>query len=226
MPPTILGRKIGLTRLHDGSGKNVPVTVIAAGPCYVSQVKTAETDGYDAVQLAFEPVKARNTTVPQIGHDAAAGLTPKRVHREFRLAAGEAQGYQPGEELTVERFEAVRFVDVTARSKGKGFAGVMKRHHFRGLGGSHGVERKHRSSGSVGGRSSNLGGGSPKKGIRMAGHMGDAKVTIRSLELFGIDKQKNLLLVKGPVPGPKRALVLIRQAKRLYKRKAKLVQAS
>ncbi|MEM7626463.1 MAG: 50S ribosomal protein L3 [Planctomycetota bacterium] len=225
MPKAILGRKIGMTRLFDDDGNNVPVTVVEAGPCFVSQVKTVETDGYEALQLAFGDLKARNSTFQMIGHDAKAGLAPKRFHREIRMGEGETEGIEAGHEVKVDEFESVVFVDVTGTSKGKGFQGAMKRHGFKGQEASHGVERKHRSPGSVGGRSSNLGTGKPKKGIRMAGHMGDEKVTVRSLKVVGIDKEKNLLLIKGPVPGPKQGLIFIREAKRLYKGKAKLAAA-
>lgn len=225
MPKAILGRKIGMTRLYDDDGNNVPVTVIEAGPCFVSQIKTVEIDGYEAMQLAFEDLKARNSTFQMIGHDAKAGVAPKRFHREIRMAEGETAGVEAGQEIKVEEFESVVFVDVTATSKGKGFQGAMKRHGFKGQEASHGVERKHRSPGSIGGRSSNLGTGKPKKGIRMAGHMGDETVTVRSLKVIGVDKEKNLLLIKGPVPGPKRGLIFIREAKRLYKGKAKLAAA-
>ncbi|MEM9883918.1 MAG: 50S ribosomal protein L3 [Planctomycetota bacterium] len=226
MPKAILGRKIGMTRLFDDEGTNVPVTVIEAGPCHVSQLKSAETDGYDAVQLAYGDVKPRNSTFPVIGHDAKAGLGPKRFHREIRVGADELDSYEAGQEVGVDSFEGVVFVDVTATSKGKGFQGGMKRHGFAGQEASHGVERKHRSPGSIGGRSSNLGTGKPKKGIRMAGHMGAERVTVRSLKVIGIDKDKNLLLIKGPVPGPKQGLIFIREAKRLYKGKAKLAAAA
>jgi len=143
-----------------------------------------------------------------------------------RLGEGEAAEYELGQAINVEAFEEVKFVDVTGTSKGKGYAGVMKRHGFKGQLASHGVERKHRSPGSVGGRSSNLGTGKPKKGIRMSGRMGNERVTVRSLEVVGVDKEKNLLLVKGPVPGPNKGLLMIAPAKRLYKRKAALAKAS
>ena len=226
MSVSILGRKLGMTRLYDSEGRYLPVTVIAAGPCYVSQVKTQQQDGYEAIQMAFEDIKGRISTMPKIGHDAKAELTPKRWHREVRLAAGEAEAYELGQSMTVDAFADVKFVDVTGTSKGKGFAGVVKRYGFKGQGASHGVERKHRAPGSIGGRSSNLGTGKPKKGIRMAGHMGDKRVTIRSLAVVDIDKQNNLLLVKGPIPGPKRSLVMVREAKRLYIGKARLAKAS
>ena len=225
MATAILGRKLGMTRLYDADGNNVPVTVVQAGPCFVSQIKTAETDGYDAVQLAFEDVKARNSTFPLIGHDAKAGLAPKRFRREVRLEDGGSSGYEAGQEITVEAFDGVVFCDVTGVSKGKGFQGGMKRHGFAGQEASHGVERKHRSPGSIGGRSSNLGTGKPKKGIRMSGHMGAEQVTVRSLKVFDVDKDKNLLLIQGPVPGPKQGLLYVREAKRLYKGKAKAAQA-
>ena len=220
MPIGIIGRKIGMTRLFDEAGNNVPVTIIQAGPCYVSQVKTPETDGYSAVQLAFEDVKARNSTFPLIGHDAKAGLAPKRVHREFRVE-GDAN-YELGQEVTLEVFDSVKYVDVIGTSKGKGTAGTMKRHNFKGQPASHGTERKHRSPGSIGGRATKRGfSGRPKKGLRMAGHLGHERVTIRSIEIIGRDKERNLLMVKGPVPGPNQGLVLIREATRLYKTKAK-----
>ncbi len=226
MPAAIIGRKVGMTRLYDDDGNNIPVTVIQAGPCYVSQLKTAETDGYEAVQIAFEDVKGRNTTMPLIGHDAKAGLEPKRLRREVRLADGEVESYELGQELTVEVFDGIKYVDVIGTSKGKGYQGVMKRHNFKGQLASHGVERKHRSPGSVGGRSSNLGTGKPKKGIRMSGRMGNERVTVRSLPVIGIDKDKNLLLVKGPIPGANKAVVVIREAVRLYKGKAAQAKAS
>ncbi|MEX0887115.1 MAG: 50S ribosomal protein L3 [Phycisphaeraceae bacterium] len=228
MTAAILGRKVGMTRLYDDEGRNVPVTVIEAGPCHVSQVKTPERDGYEAVQLAFEDVKGRNSTFQLIGHDAASGLGPKRFHREMRLADGEAAGYEAGQVVTVEVFEDITYVDVTGTSKGKGFAGPMKRHNFKGQLASHGVERKHRSPGSIGGHANNAGkSGKIKKGKRMGGHMGSERVTVRSLPIVAIDRERNLLLVKGPVPGPNRGLVMVRQAVRLYKRKAKqLAKAS
>ncbi len=228
MPAGIIGKKVGMTRLYDEAGKNVPVTIIQAGPCFVSQVKTADKDGYSALQLAFEDLKARNSTMPEIGHDARAGLSPKRFHREFRCSTEEASAAQCGQTVTVEAFENVKFVDVIGTSKGKGFQGVMKRHNFKGQPASHGCERKHRSPGSISGRATNRGfSGRPKKGVRMAGHMGDERVTVRNLEVIGRDKDNNLLLVKGPVPGANNGLLLIREAVRLFKQtKANLAKAS
>ncbi len=166
--------------------------------------------------------------MPLIGHDGQAGLTPKRFHRETRLAEGEVGEYEIGQELTVELFEDIRFVDVIGTSKGKGYVGTMKRHNFKGLGASHGVERKHRSPGSIGGHANNAGkSGKIKKGKRMSGQMGNDRVTARSLPVVGVDRERNLLLVKGPVPGAKQGLVMIREAKRLNRQKAQqLAEAS
>lgn len=218
----ILGKKVGMTRVFTPQGDSVPVTVVEAGPCFVSQLKTQESDGYWAVQLAFDEVKPRRSTQPVIGHDAKAGIAPQRHHREFRLDAEKVGEYQVGQEIKVEVFEGIKYVDVVGRSKGKGFAGTMKRHNFKGLCASHGTERKHRSPGSIGGHANERGGsGGPKKGKKMSGHMGDVRVTVRSLDLVGVDKEKNLLLVKGPVPGGTNGLLLIKEAGRLYKRKAR-----
>jgi len=223
----LLGKKIGMTRYYTEEGTNVPVTVIAAGPCFVSQLKTAESDGYNAVQIAYGDIKPRRSTFQQIGHDAKAGISPKRHHREFRVSEDELAEYEVGKELNVDVFEGRMFVDVIATSKGKGFQGVMKRHNFKGQLASHGVERKHRSGGSISSHGTGAGGpGGPKKGKKMAGHMGHERVTVRSLHVVAIDKDKNLILVKGTVPGPKDGLVEIRPAVRLYRSKANLVAAS
>ena len=150
MPAALLGRKLGMTRFIKDDGTNIPVTVILCGPCAVTQVKTTETDGYAAVQIAFEDIKPRNSTFPEIGHDAKAGVTPKRFHRELRLADDKAIGdYQAGQTIDVKVFESVMFVDVTGTSKGKGFQGVMKRHNFKGLRTSHGVKKGSRQRGSI-----------------------------------------------------------------------------
>ncbi len=227
MPAALLGRKIGMTRFFTEDGRNIPVTVIEAGPCAVTQVKTTATDGYSAIQFAFSDAKPRRSTLPLIGHDAKAGVGPRRFHRELRLSTDEAAGgYEIGQTVDVSVFETVRFVDVTAPSKGKGFQGPMKRYGFSGLGASHGVERKHRSAGSIGGHASNLGTGPKvKKGKRMAGHQGDRRVTIRSLDVVKVDPQRNLLLVKGAIPGPVQGLLVIRESKRPNRRKAKLASA-
>ncbi len=227
MPAALLGRKIGMTRLYDSQGRQVPVTVILAGQNFVSQVKTVEQDGYAAVQLAFEGLKARNSTMPEIGHDAKAGVAPQRFHREMRLTEEEAGKYTPGQALGVDVFEGVKFVDVIGTSKGKGFQGTIKRWNFKGQPASHGTERKHRSPGSIGGHATNRGfSGRPKKGKRMSGHMGAERVTVRSLEVVQMDKDNGLMMVKGPVPGPNKGLVMIREAVRLSKGKGKLAAAS
>lgn len=221
----MLGKKIGMTRVLTDKGVSVPVTVIELGPCVITQVRTPDNDGYAAVQIGFAEMKARNSTIPQIGHAAKAGTTPKRHLREFRVKPDELAKYTLGAQMTVKEFAATKFVDVIGQSKGKGFQGVMKRHHFKGLFASHGTERKHRSPGSIGSLCSNRGyGGGVGPGKRMPGHMGDERVTMRSLDVIRIDEQKNLLLVKGPVPGANSGLLIIRPASRLYKSKAKLLQ--
>ena len=224
MATTLLGTKLGMTRVYNAEGVSLPVTVIQAGPCVVTQLRTAEKDGYTAVQIAFGDVKARRSTIPMIGHDAKAGTAPKRHHREFRVSADDLGKFTLGQVLTVKDLEGVFFVDVIGTSKGKGFQGTMKRHNFKGLFASHGTERKHRSPGSIGSLASNRGfGGGLKKGKRMAGHMGNERVTVRSLDVVRIDAEKGLILVKGPVPGPARGTVEIRPSVRLYKPKAKKV---
>ncbi len=219
---SLLGKKIGMTRVYSDGGASLPVTVIECGPCVVTQIKTVEKDGYTGVQIGYGEAKARNTTIPLIAHDHKAGTTPKRHHREFRVDVKDIEKYTPGQTLTLKDLDGILFVDVIGTSKGKGFAGVMKRHHFKGMCASHGTERKHRSPGSIGGLCSNRGfGGGLKKGKKMAGHMGDERITCRSLDVIRVDADKNLLLVKGPIPGGKNGLVEIRPAIRLYKSKAK-----
>ena len=221
MPAALIGKKLGMTRLYDSEGKQMPVTIIQVGPNFVSQVKTVANDGYDAVQLAFDDVKPRNSTMAKIGHDGKSGLTPKRVHREVRVKAEEAAAFQLGQQLGAEVFEAIKYVDVIGTSKGKGFAGVMKRWGFKGMPASHGCERKHRSPGSIAARATNRGwSGRPKKGHGMAGHLGDVQTTVRNLDVVAHDKEKNLLMVKGPVPGANGGYVFVRESIRLYKSKA------
>jgi large subunit ribosomal protein L3 len=213
MLAAILGRKIGMTQVYDPSGAVQPVTVIQAGPCSVLQVKTAQTDGYNAVQLGFEDIKAGRATKPQIGHADKANTSPKRFVREMRLADAPAD-VQVGQMLTVESFGGVAFVDVTGTTKGKGFQGVMKRHHFAGQPQSHGTERKHRSPGSQSAHATNRGwGGNIKKGKRMSGHMGMVRCTSRNHKLVGIDKENHLLLIKGAVPGASGGFVFIKVSK-------------
>ncbi|MHC4975736.1 MAG: 50S ribosomal protein L3 [Planctomycetota bacterium] len=221
----LLGKKIGMTRLYNEDEQAVPVTVIECGPCVVTQIRTPEVDGYAGVQIGFDDVKARNSTRPMISHDAKAGTTPKRLHREFHVDESELENYTPGQTLTVSDLADLAFVDVAGTSKGKGFQGVMKRHNFAGQEASHGVERKHRSGGSIGGGGINLGTGPKlKKGKRMAGHMGDERVTVRSLDVVKIIPEENLILVKGPVPGSNKSMVEVRTPTRLYKSKARKQQ--
>ena len=220
----ILGKKIGMTRWFMEDGTNIPVTVIEAGPCVVTQVKTTTTDGYAAVQLAFDDAKARTSTQPLIGHDAKAGSGPKRVHRELRLASDkDAESFSLGQAVTVSALDGIKFVDVTGQSKGKGFQGTMVRWNFKGMCASHGTERKHRSPGSIGGGGTDRGVGPKlKKGKKMSGHMGDERVTVRSLDVVSIDAEKNLLVVKGAVPGASDGYLFIKTPTRLYKRKARI----
>jgi len=213
----LLGRKVGMTRFFKEDGENVPVTVIQAGPCRVTAQKTEEPNGYNAVQIGFEDIDPKYSTMPMIGHDAKAGISPKRFHRELRFQGeSEVEAYEMGQELTVADFEDVMFVDVTGTSKGKGFAGVMKRHNFRGQEASHGVKRRHRAGGSIGGGGTNTGTGPKlKKGKRMGGHMGAERVTVRNCEVIKLIPEQNLMLIKGTVPGANKGLVYVRTSKRL-----------
>jgi large subunit ribosomal protein L3 len=203
----LLGAKLGMTQIFDQNARAVPVTVIQAGPCTVTQVKSPERDGYAAVQLAFGEIKPKRVTKPRAGHFAKAGAEPRRHLVELRTA--DAADYTLGQTLAADVFAAGDRLDVVGVSKGKGFAGVMKRHGFKGLGASHGTERKHRSPGSVGACAT------PSrifKGMRMAGHMGHQRVTVLNLEVVSVDPERNLLLVRGAVPGPKRGLVMLRSS--------------
>jgi len=212
MTPAILGKKIGMTQVFDETGVLHPVTVVHAAPCSVLQVKTVETDGYDAVQIGSVDVKAHRATKPQIGHAARAGATPKRFVREVRLS--EPADVEAGDSVSVEVFDGVAFVDVIGTSKGRGFAGVMKRHNFKGMGDGHGVKRMHRAGGSISSHGSDLGrGGNVKKGKRMAGHMGHVRCTTRNHRLIGVDTENDLLLIKGPLPGANGDLVYVRLSK-------------
>jgi large subunit ribosomal protein L3 len=211
MTPALLGKKIGMTRIFDGKGKVVPVTVVEAGPCAVTQVKTADSDGYFAVQLGFEEIKPKHSTQPLMGHCAKAGCGPKRYFQEVRLA--NATTLELGATVTADIFSGVQFVDIIGVSKGKGFAGVMKRYHFGGQCASHGTERKHRSPGSIASRATWRGQcGKPKAGMRMGGHMGSDQVTTRNHPLVQVDAAKNLLLIKGALPGPNGGLLFVRKS--------------
>ena len=203
----ILGTKLGMTQVFDENNRVVPVTVVQAGPNVVTQVRTPETDGYVAVQLAYGAVDPRRVNKPRTGHFAKAGVTPRRHLVELRTSdAGE---YEVGQEITADVFEPGALVDVVGTSKGKGTAGVMKRHGFKGLGASHGTQRKHRSPGSIGGCATP---GRVFKGLRMAGRMGQERVTTQSLTVHRVDGERGLLLIKGAVPGPKGGLVLVKTA--------------
>jgi large subunit ribosomal protein L3 len=196
-----------MTQVFADDGKIVPVTVVAAGPCVVTAIRTPDADGYSAVQLGYGEVDPRRVNRPEAGHFAKAGVTPRRYLVELRT--DDASDYTLGQEVTAETFEAGELVDVTARSKGKGFAGVMKRHGFHGLGASHGTQRKHRAPGSIGGCATP---GRVFKGVRMAGRMGGVRTTALSLTLHSVDADRGLLLIKGAVPGPSGGLVLVRSA--------------
>jgi len=223
----LMGTKIGMTRVYTEDERSIPVTAIKVGPCFVTQIRTPDKDGYAAVQIGYGEMKTRNQTIPMIGHDAKAGVAPQRVHREFRVDESELENYSLGQELGPQSLEGLLYVDVIGCSKGKGFQGGMKRHNFRGLEASHGVERKHRSPGSIGGHGSNAGmSGRIKKGKRMAGRMGNERVTTRSLDLIRIMPEESLILVKGPVPGANGGIVEIRPSIRLYKGKAAKAKAA
>ena len=203
----LLGRKLGMTQVWDADGKIVPVTVLAAETNVVTQIRTPETDGYSAVQLGFGEIDGRKVTKPGAGHFAKAGVTPRRHLVEIRTEA--IGDYTLGQEVSPEIFAAGDEVDVTATSKGKGFAGVMKRHGFSGVGASHGAHRNHRKPGSIGGCATP---GRVFKGLRMAGHMGAETVTTQNLTVHAVDAAKGVILVKGAVPGPKGGLVVVRSA--------------
>jgi large subunit ribosomal protein L3 len=203
----VLGTKLGMTQVWDDGGRLVPVTVIEAGPCVVTQVRTGETDGYDAVQIAFGAIDPRKVNQPMTGHFAKAGVTPRRHLVEIRTS--NAAEYSLGQQVTVELFEVGEDVDVVGTTKGKGFAGVMKRHGFHGVSSSHGSHRNHRKPGSIGGCATP---GRVFRGMRMAGRMGGVRQTTLNLTLHGIDTERGLLLVKGAVPGPKGGTVLVRGA--------------
>jgi large subunit ribosomal protein L3 len=202
----ILGAKLGMTQVWDNN-RVVPVTVVQAGPCVVSQVRSAEKDGYSAVQLAYGTIDPRKVKKPLGGHYAKADVAPRRHIVELRTA--DAEDYSLGQEVTVEQFPAGVVIDVTGKTKGKGYAGPMKRHGFHGLRASHGVERKHRSPGSIGACATP---GRVFKGTRMAGRMGGVRYTVQNLTVQAVDTENNLLLVRGAIPGPKGALVLVRTA--------------
>ncbi|MDR0488287.1 MAG: 50S ribosomal protein L3 [Propionibacteriaceae bacterium] len=214
----IIGRKLGMTQMWDENNKVIPVTVIEAGPCVVTQIRTLDRDGYSAVQLGFgelpnkikkkgDKIVRRSISLPVKGHFDKAGVSPRRHLMEIRTT--DADQYELGSDVTAEVFAEAEVVDVIGVTKGKGTAGVMKRHGFRGLGAGHGVHRKHRSPGSIGQCAT------PSrifKGTRMAGHMGVVRRTIQNLTIAKVDAERGLILVKGAIPGPKNGLVFVRSA--------------
>ena len=203
----LLGEKLGMTQVWDADNRLIPVTVVAVGPCVVTQLRSEGVDGYNAVQIGYGQIDPRKVTKPLTGHFEKAGVTPRRHLAELRTSdAGE---YSLGQELTAEAFEAGQKVDVVGTTKGKGFAGAMKRHGFAGVGASHGQHKNHRKPGSVGGASTP---GRVFKGQRMPGRMGAVRQTTMNLTLHGIDVENNLLLIKGAVPGSKGQVVLVRSA--------------
>jgi large subunit ribosomal protein L3 len=203
----VLGEKLGMTQVWDADNRIVPVTVVKAGPCVVTQVRSTETDGYAAVQIAFGEIDPRKVNKPRTGHFEKAGVTPRRHLVELRT--DDAAEYSLGQELSTEVFEVGQRIDVVGTSKGKGTAGVMKRHNFKGLGAGHGTQRKHRSPGSIGACATP---GRVFKGVRMAGRMGNARVTVQNLTVAAIDAEKGLLLIKGAIPGPNGGVVLVKTA--------------
>jgi large subunit ribosomal protein L3 len=203
----LLGEKLGMTQVWDDNNRVVPVTVVKAGPCVVTQVKNPEQDGYSSVQIAFGAIDPRKVNKPAQGHFAKAGVTPRRFLAELRTS--DASEYTLGQELGADTFEPGQIVDVVGTTKGKGYAGVMKRHGFSGVGASHGAHRNHRKPGSIGGCATP---GRVFKGMRMAGRMGVARQTTQNLQIHAVDAENGLLLIKGAVPGPKGGLVLVRTA--------------
>ncbi|HVL33588.1 MAG TPA: 50S ribosomal protein L3 [Actinomycetota bacterium] len=203
----ILGEKLGMTQIFDDEGRAIPVTVVQAGPCVVTQIKTPERDGYAAVQIGYGEIAERKIRKPMKGHFAKSQSTPTRHLAEVRT--DDSGTYELGAGISVDIFAAGDFVDVTGVSKGKGFAGVMKRHNFAGKRDSHGTERKHRSTGSIGAGTTP---GRVFKGMKGPGHMGHERRTIMSLRVVESDPERNLLLIKGAIPGPNGSLVVVRNA--------------
>lgn len=203
----LLGKKLGMTRIFDQAGRSIPVTVIEAGPCFVTQVKRVESDGYDAVQLGYEEKKEKHTTRPEMGHFAKASVKPLRYVREFK-GFDNLDELKPGDKLTVEMFREGERVKVSGISKGRGFQGVVRRHGFGGGPKTHGQSDRHRAPGSIGQSSfpSRV-----MKGLRMAGRLGNERVTVRNLEVVKVDSERNILMVKGAVPGARNSVVIIRK---------------
>ena len=206
----ILGAKLGMTQVFDENNRVVPVTVVKAGPCVVTGIRTEETDGYNAVQIAFGAIDPRKVTKPVAGQFEKAGVTPRRNVAEIRLETAEqAAGFEIGQEIVADVFEDGAFVDVTGTSKGKGFAGTMKRHGFAGQGASHGTQAVHRKPGSIGGAATP---GRVFRGKKMAGRMGNERVTTMNLKVHKVDAEAGVLLIKGAIPGRNGGLVMVRSA--------------
>ncbi len=211
----LLGKKVGMTQVYDEAGNLLPVTVIQAGPCAIMQVKTIDSDGYNAIQLGYDDVKPSRRIKAAVKHAEKANTVPKRFVKEMRLPVDAKMEYKAGDSVTVNTFADTKVVDVIGTSKGKGYAGVMKRHGFGGFPASHGTERKHRAPGSQSGHGTDRGhGGNIKKGKRMAGRMGGHRVTIKTHKVVSIDQEKNLLVIKGAVPGPSGGYVIIRNSQK------------
>jgi large subunit ribosomal protein L3 len=207
----LIGRKVGMTQIFSEAGEVIPVTAIEAGPCWIVQKKTQERDGYTAVQLGFQDKKVKHTTKPLQGHFQKSGVSPKRWLREFRVDGATLDEIQEGQAVTGEILASLRYVDVTGTSKGRGFAGVMKRHGFGGKPASHGTHESFRGGGSIGASADPA---RVFKNTRMAGHYGNTRVTTRNLEVVRFLKEQNLLLVKGAVPGPNGGMVLVRASRK------------
>lgn len=203
----ILGEKLGMTQVWDENNRVVPVTVVKAGPCVVTQIRTPENDGYSGVQIAFGQIDPRKVTQPMLGHFAKAGVTPRRHLLELRF--DDASAYTLGQEIGADTFEVGSNIDITGVTKGKGFAGVMKRHGFHGVSSSHGAHKNHRKPGSIGACATP---GRVFKGVRMAGRMGGVTQTTQNLKVHAVDMEKGLILVKGAIPGPAGSVVLLRSA--------------
>ncbi|QMV86161.1 50S ribosomal protein L3 [Corynebacterium hindlerae] len=203
----ILGTKLGMTQIFDEDNRVIPVTVVEAGPCVVTQIRTVETDGYNAIQIAYGEIDPRKANKPAAGHFAKAGVTPRRHVAEIRM--DDVSGYEVGQDVTVDIFEGISFVDVTGTSKGKGYAGGMKRHGFAGQGAAHGNQAAHRRVGGIGACATP---GRVFKGTRMAGRMGNDRVTTQNLKVQKIDAEANLLIIKGAIPGVRGGLVTVKTA--------------
>ncbi|CAB0536266.1 50S ribosomal protein L3 [Corynebacterium diphtheriae] len=203
----ILGTKLGMTQIFDEENRVIPVTVVEAGPCVVTQIRTVETDGYNAIQIAYGEIDPRKANKPAAGHFKKAGVTPRRHVAEIRM--DDVSGYELGQDVTVEIFEGINFVDVTGTTKGKGYAGAMKRHGFAGQGAAHGNQAAHRRVGGIGACATP---GRVFKGTRMAGRMGSDRVTTQNLKVQKIDADANLILIKGAIPGVRGGIVTVKTA--------------